>query len=218
MCRAPKLHGWRAPCTSNTHTNTRACTHTQLHAHKYTRSHAHARTQAHARLRASRRVGPDAPEIIQGIAIAVKGHATKKQFDSTVGVHPSGPFLAQAAPTLHAHLSCATPQLRTAGCYMPQAVPCPKLLHAPGATAGSSSGRELQGRTPIIESGCQLWAPMMHSKKRSIFCTRGRGCARCRVRGHTDNMAGSTVGRVCGWCSVLRFKSGSRCIVGAAAE
>lgn len=36
------------------------------------------------------RVGPDSPEIIQGIAIAVKGLATKKQFDSTVGVHPSG--------------------------------------------------------------------------------------------------------------------------------
>eukprot|EP00983_Pelagomonas_calceolata_P080186 1155038-Pelagomonas_calceolata.AAC.3 len=34
-------------------------------------------------------VGPDSPEIIQGIAIALKGHATKKQFDSTVGVHPS---------------------------------------------------------------------------------------------------------------------------------
>jgi glutathione reductase (NADPH) len=34
-------------------------------------------------------LGPDAPEIIQGIAIAVKCGATKKQFDATVGIHPS---------------------------------------------------------------------------------------------------------------------------------
>ncbi|QCD94274.1 glutathione reductase, cytosolic isoform X1 [Vigna unguiculata] len=33
--------------------------------------------------------GPDAPEIIQGIAIALKCGATKEQFDSTVGIHPS---------------------------------------------------------------------------------------------------------------------------------
>nr|DAD37002.1 TPA_asm: hypothetical protein HUJ06_007643 [Nelumbo nucifera] len=33
--------------------------------------------------------GPDAPEIIQGIAIALKCEATKAQFDSTVGIHPS---------------------------------------------------------------------------------------------------------------------------------
>jgi glutathione reductase (NADPH) len=33
-------------------------------------------------------VGPDAPEIIQGIAIAVKAGLTKEQFDSTVAVHP----------------------------------------------------------------------------------------------------------------------------------
>ena len=36
------------------------------------------------------RVGPDAPEIVQGLAVAMKGKATKKQFDSTVGVHPTG--------------------------------------------------------------------------------------------------------------------------------
>lgn len=35
------------------------------------------------------RVGPDAAEIIQGIAIAIKAGATKKVFDSTVGIHPS---------------------------------------------------------------------------------------------------------------------------------
>lgn len=33
--------------------------------------------------------GADAPEIIQGIAIAIKFGATKEQFDSTVGIHPS---------------------------------------------------------------------------------------------------------------------------------
>lgn len=34
-------------------------------------------------------VGPDAPEIIQGIAIAVQCGATKAQFDRTVGIHPT---------------------------------------------------------------------------------------------------------------------------------
>ncbi len=34
-------------------------------------------------------VGPDAPEIIQGIAIAVKMGATKADFDATVGIHPT---------------------------------------------------------------------------------------------------------------------------------
>jgi glutathione reductase (NADPH) len=34
-------------------------------------------------------VGPDAPEIIQGIAIAIKCGATKRQFDATVGIHPT---------------------------------------------------------------------------------------------------------------------------------
>ena len=34
-------------------------------------------------------VGPDAAEIIQGLAIAVKMGATKAQFDATVGIHPS---------------------------------------------------------------------------------------------------------------------------------
>ncbi|MEO0367355.1 MAG: glutathione-disulfide reductase [Pseudomonadota bacterium] len=34
-------------------------------------------------------VGPDAAEIIQGIAIAVKAGATKADFDATVGIHPS---------------------------------------------------------------------------------------------------------------------------------
>jgi glutathione reductase (NADPH) len=34
-------------------------------------------------------LGPDAPEIIQGLAIAVKCGASKKMFDQTVGIHPS---------------------------------------------------------------------------------------------------------------------------------
>ncbi|HEX4111330.1 MAG TPA: glutathione-disulfide reductase [Stellaceae bacterium] len=34
-------------------------------------------------------VGPDAPELIQGIAIAIKCGATKRQFDQTVGIHPT---------------------------------------------------------------------------------------------------------------------------------
>ena len=34
-------------------------------------------------------VGPDAGEIIQGMAIAVKAGATKAQFDATVGIHPT---------------------------------------------------------------------------------------------------------------------------------
>ncbi len=34
-------------------------------------------------------VGLDAPEIIQGIAIAIKAGATKAEFDATVGIHPT---------------------------------------------------------------------------------------------------------------------------------
>lgn len=34
-------------------------------------------------------VGPEAGEIIQGIAIAIKAGATKAQFDSTIGIHPT---------------------------------------------------------------------------------------------------------------------------------
>jgi len=34
-------------------------------------------------------VGPDAGEIVQGFAVAIKMGATKKDFDSTVGIHPT---------------------------------------------------------------------------------------------------------------------------------
>ncbi|MGQ3031071.1 MAG: glutathione-disulfide reductase, partial [Ferrovibrionaceae bacterium] len=34
-------------------------------------------------------IGPDAGEIIQGLAIALKAGATKADFDATVGIHPT---------------------------------------------------------------------------------------------------------------------------------
>ena len=34
-------------------------------------------------------MGPDAGEIIQGIAIALKAGATKATFDATIGIHPT---------------------------------------------------------------------------------------------------------------------------------
>ena len=34
-------------------------------------------------------VGPDAGEIIQGLAVAMTAGATKSQFDATVGIHPT---------------------------------------------------------------------------------------------------------------------------------
>lgn len=46
-------------------------------------------------------VGPDAPEIMQGLAVALKCGATKAQFDSTVGIHPSAAeeFVTMRTPT-----------------------------------------------------------------------------------------------------------------------
>jgi len=34
-------------------------------------------------------MGPDAGEIVQGIAIALKAGATKATFDNTIGIHPT---------------------------------------------------------------------------------------------------------------------------------
>jgi len=34
-------------------------------------------------------VGPDAGEIVQGFAVALKCGATKAQFDATIGIHPT---------------------------------------------------------------------------------------------------------------------------------
>ncbi|MFQ5684192.1 MAG: glutathione-disulfide reductase [Candidatus Binatia bacterium] len=47
-------------------------------------------------------VGPDAGEIIQGLAIALKCRATKAQFDATVGVHPTAAeeFVTMRGPTI----------------------------------------------------------------------------------------------------------------------
>jgi glutathione reductase (NADPH) len=45
-------------------------------------------------------VGPDAAEIVQGFAVAIKAGATKKQFDATVGIHPTSAeeFVTMAKP------------------------------------------------------------------------------------------------------------------------
>ena len=34
-------------------------------------------------------VGPDAGEVIQGMAVAMKAGATKAVFDDTIGIHPT---------------------------------------------------------------------------------------------------------------------------------
>ena len=34
-------------------------------------------------------VGPDAGEILQGFAVAIKAGATKADFDATIGIHPT---------------------------------------------------------------------------------------------------------------------------------
>ena len=34
-------------------------------------------------------VGPEAGEIVQGMAVAINAGATKRQFDATVGIHPT---------------------------------------------------------------------------------------------------------------------------------
>lgn len=46
-------------------------------------------------------IGPDAGEIIQGMAIALKAGATKEQFDTTIGIHPTSAeeFVTMREPT-----------------------------------------------------------------------------------------------------------------------
>ncbi len=63
---------------------------------KYTLSGRNERTlvklvvdAASQRVVGAHMVGPDAPEIIQGVAIAVKAGLTKEQFDATVAIHPT---------------------------------------------------------------------------------------------------------------------------------
>ena len=50
---------------------------------------ARRRPRARDRVLGCHMVGADAPEIIQGLAIAVKCGATKRQFDQTIGIHPT---------------------------------------------------------------------------------------------------------------------------------
>jgi glutathione reductase (NADPH) len=52
-------------------------------------------------------LGPDAPEIVQGLAIAIKSGATKKMFDQTVGIHPSAAeeFVTMREKTVRAKLA-----------------------------------------------------------------------------------------------------------------
>jgi len=47
-------------------------------------------------------VGTDAPEIIQGMAVAIRAGATKAVFDSTIGIHPTS---AEEFVTLHGTVS-----------------------------------------------------------------------------------------------------------------
>jgi len=51
-------------------------------------------------------VGPDSPEIMQGIAIAMKAGATKAVFDSTVGIHPSSAEEFVTMRTLTRRVKC----------------------------------------------------------------------------------------------------------------
>jgi glutathione reductase (NADPH) len=51
-------------------------------------------------------VGDDAPEIIQGLAVALKAGATKAQFDATVGIHPTA---AEEFVTMRDPVSIPTP-------------------------------------------------------------------------------------------------------------
>ncbi len=45
-------------------------------------------------------VGPDAPEVIQGLAVALKAGATKAHFDRTIGIHPTAAeeFVTMGSP------------------------------------------------------------------------------------------------------------------------
>ncbi|MGY8985779.1 MAG: glutathione-disulfide reductase [Sphingomonadales bacterium] len=45
--------------------------------------------QASQKVLAAHMIGEDAPEIIQGVAIAIKNGLTKQQFDNTLAIHPS---------------------------------------------------------------------------------------------------------------------------------
>jgi glutathione reductase (NADPH) len=48
-------------------------------------------------------VGPDAGEVVQGFAVALKAGATKAQFDGTIGIHPTAAeeFVTMREPATH---------------------------------------------------------------------------------------------------------------------
>ena len=52
------------------------------------------------RVVAAHMVGPDAGELIQGIAVAIVAGATKRDFDATVGIHPTAEELSPCAPPI----------------------------------------------------------------------------------------------------------------------
>jgi len=69
---------------------------TSFRALKLTLTDKHERTfmklvvdRASQRVVGAHMIGPDAGEVIQGVAIAVKLGATKTQFDQTIGIHPT---------------------------------------------------------------------------------------------------------------------------------
>jgi glutathione reductase (NADPH) len=69
---------------------------TSFRALKLTLTDKHERTfmklvvdSASQRVLGAHMIGPDAGEVIQGVAIAVKMGATKAQFDATIGIHPT---------------------------------------------------------------------------------------------------------------------------------
>jgi glutathione reductase (NADPH) len=54
--------------------------------------------------------GPDSPEIMQGIAVALKCGATKAQFDSTIGIHPSAAEEFVTMRSASRTLTCGKPK------------------------------------------------------------------------------------------------------------
>jgi glutathione reductase (NADPH) len=60
--------------------------------------------QATDRVLGCHMVGPDAGEIIQGLAVALNCGATKAQFDATIGIHPTA---AEEFVTLRTKLPAA---------------------------------------------------------------------------------------------------------------
>ena len=73
----------------------------------------------------SGRVGPDAPEIMQGLAVALKAGATKAVFDSTIGEAMPARLCSSAPARLSARLSLSAPV------GLPASPPAPPLHCGP---------------------------------------------------------------------------------------